>query len=90
MVSGSLRDAWLDLLVRAAGGEDPSTMECPRGEHVGLDVLCHLALPDQGLGYCVIRCTHCSHGIWMSRMAVPASMVTALPAAEWPETTFDD
>lgn len=80
--------AWHDMLVAALGGEDPAAMTCPRDGRAGLQVLCEVVLPDRGLEYCVIRCTHCSHGAWLSRVAPAPSLISRTPASEWPPTTF--
>ena len=65
-------------------------MRCPRCEQQALEVLCHVAHHDTQVGTCVIRCTHCSHGAWVSRMLVPEASSSGLAPEEWPETVFDE
>ncbi len=90
MVKNSRSDEWLKLLIDVVGGQDPAAMTCPRDGRLGLQVLCQVLRPDDGFGYCIIRCPYCSHGAWLSRVAPPPSLISETPASEWPSTTFED
>jgi hypothetical protein len=80
---------WVERLKAVLLGDDPAGLVCPRCGSVGLDLFCHVALPETRMGWCVIRCAACSHGLWFSRLVVPFELETTADPASWPDTILD-
>lgn len=82
--------SWLSLMKQAVDGQDPRLMLCPVCNATGVDVFCHVALPESEMGYCLLRCATNGHGWWLSRTRVPPHLVSSLPREEWPAFTLGE
>jgi hypothetical protein len=89
VVAKRLSSQWFELFKATLLGGNPSEMVCPFSGSVGLEILGHVEVPEDRLGWCVLRCKTCGHGAWYSRLHVPPQFESPINPAEWPDTTID-